>query len=124
MLPSSPILIVEDDADSRDSLAGILGDAGYEVVTASNGREALDLLTAAGGMAPSLIVLDLEMPVMSGWEFLETIRNYLRLASIPVVVHTGTDRRRAMLAHPAPLALLPKPIEPDALLATVRELGA
>src|SRR5262249_61831819 len=61
------ILIVEDDAATRDALTLVLSDEGYAVSSAANGREAIDLLRQ--GDAPDLILLDLMMPVMDGWQF-------------------------------------------------------
>ncbi|HEX7488066.1 MAG TPA: response regulator, partial [Anaeromyxobacteraceae bacterium] len=75
------ILIVDDDRDIREGLADILGLAGYLVRTAANGKVALE---EAQERRPDLIILDLMMPVMSGWKFLEAQRRHPRLASIPV----------------------------------------
>jgi CheY-like chemotaxis protein len=81
------VLVIDDDADLRDCLADLLGLAGYEVHEAAGGREALDALR--GGLRPSLILLDLMMPEMSGWEFREAQRGDPELRSIPVVVLTA-----------------------------------
>jgi CheY-like chemotaxis protein len=81
------VLVVDDDADLRDCLADLLGLAGYEVHEAAGGREALGALR--GGLRPSLILLDLMMPEMSGWEFRDQQRAEPELASIPVVVLTA-----------------------------------
>lgn len=82
----SKILIAEDDMDSRDALAGLLRFAGYEVVCASNGREAFRV---AFQDQPDLVVLDLAMPGVDGAFFLQTVRSYLRFATLPVIVWTG-----------------------------------
>jgi CheY-like chemotaxis protein len=71
MDPSSYVLIVEDEEDLRESLSELLQDAGYRTVPAANGAEALALLKQ--GAAPSVIVLDLMMPVMDGNELLQRI---------------------------------------------------
>src|SRR5580765_7790969 len=78
------ILLVEDDFDMRDALIPILEYAGHHVVGAANGREALEQLRA--GPKPSLILLDLMMPVMNGTEFRAEQLRDPALASIPVVV--------------------------------------
>jgi len=79
---------VDDDADIREALEELLADSGYSVMTAGNGRQALDLL--ADEPLPSVILLDMMMPVMDGYEFLEAQRNDQRLASIPVAVLTAS----------------------------------
>jgi len=83
----SSILLVEDDRDSREALAFILEEAGHTVASAGNGREALELLDE--DEPPDLILLDLMMPVMNGWEFLGERKRRPRLASIPVMVLTA-----------------------------------
>lgn len=84
-LNSKPrILVVEDDFDIRDTLAQILEAEGYDVAGAANGAEALDVL--ANQTPPALILLDLMMPVMNGWQFRAEQLKDPQLASIPVVV--------------------------------------
>ncbi|HJU27913.1 MAG TPA: response regulator [Candidatus Binataceae bacterium] len=78
------ILIVEDDIRALDALAYLLERDGYAVVCARNGREALDLL--ADNPRPGLILLDLAMPVMDGWEFRRRQRLDPALSGIPVIV--------------------------------------
>ncbi len=81
------ILVVDDDADCRDLLAQLLSRQGYAVVCAGNGREALECIDAS---APGLMILDLMMPEMSGWELLERQRNDPKLESLPIVVMTAS----------------------------------
>ena len=90
----SVILLVDDDADCREMLADLLSNEGYMVVSAANGRQALDYLS---GSTAALIILDLMMPVMSGWEFLAQQKRDDRVRSVPVVVVTGSRLVRAML---------------------------
>ena len=93
------ILIVEDLKDTCDALKGFLEDAGHVVTCVPNGRDAL---SAVLNKVPDVILLDLLTPEMDGTSFLEVIRSYLRLQSLPVVVHTGlgdspmVDRARTL----------------------------
>jgi len=109
------ILLVEDDAGARDALSDILRDEGFEVATAENGREALSYLETAP--APCLILLDLVMPVMDGWEFRERQLREPRLQAIPVVVLTATAGQG--VAGVAESDILRKPVDFMALLAQV-----
>src|SRR5262249_42022548 len=81
------ILIVEDDSATRAALTLTFQTAGYATAEAENGREALALLRAAA--PPCLILLDLMMPVMTGWQFLAERRKDPALAAVPVVVFTA-----------------------------------
>lgn len=81
-----PILIVDDYSDARATLREVLEDMGQEVVEATNGQEALDYLVCHPEVRVQLILLDLEMPRMTGWELLALLKNYVRFASIPVLV--------------------------------------
>jgi CheY-like chemotaxis protein len=80
-------LIVEDDEDLRDSLAFLLERQGYRVETASNGKHALARIDEIG--PPCLIILDLMMPVMDGWQFRAELLKDPALASVPVVLLSG-----------------------------------
>lgn len=115
-----PVLVVDDDADGRELLAEAFTSEGYTVLTAANGREALDLLTTAGQIEPLIIILDMEMPIMSGWEFLHTIRRYHRLAAIPVVVQSGSPSATEGHRPGAVSAFLTKPYDAYALVARVK----
>jgi CheY-like chemotaxis protein len=81
------ILVVDDDADLRRRLRGLLEKDGWAVDEAADGREALDQL----GAKPSLVLLDLLMPVMDGFEFLSELRKREEFRSVPVVVLTAKD---------------------------------
>jgi CheY-like chemotaxis protein len=80
------ILVVDDDADSRETIREVLEELGHRVVEASNGREALDFLVDHPTEGVKLILLDLKMPVMNGWQLLKLLDSYVRLSSIPVLV--------------------------------------
>jgi adenylate cyclase len=98
------VLIVEDDRHVRESLSDALSEEGYVAATASNGMEALDYLHAHE--PPDVIVLDLMMPVMNGWEFLIEKRRDPKLAAIPVVVVTAAKEAAGKLNEP----MLSKPV--------------
>ncbi len=107
------ILVVEDDCDAREALMTLLQMQGYSAVPAGNGKEALDYLSSAP--TPDLIVLDLWMPVMDGWQFRnEQIRNP-RLRNIPVIVLTALTYRPDVDAN----EILPKPVDVNRFLTTV-----
>jgi CheY-like chemotaxis protein len=111
------VLIVEDNEVTRDVMSLILESDGYQVSTAANGRSALERLR--GGERPCVILLDLMMPVMDGWQFREEQRRDGTLADIPVVVCTAAGETAQNSALGA-AELLSKPVETDDLLAAVR----
>jgi CheY-like chemotaxis protein len=110
----NPVLLVEDEDDVREVLRECLALRGYAVVEARNGQAALDYL---GGdlPRPCLIVLDLVMPVMDGWELLEAIATNEEWAAIPVVISTSVQDR--VPDRP----LLPKPVSLKDFLRTVEQ---
>ena len=108
------VLVVEDDCDIRNALRDVLEDEGYRVRTAANGREALDLLESAG--APCVILLDLMMPVMDGWQFRREQKANSNISSIPLIVITATGNR-PVLIDAADLVL--KPLELGRLFEAV-----
>jgi CheY-like chemotaxis protein len=112
------VLIVEDNVDTRDSLAFLLRHEGYQVSTAANGQEALDRLRA--GPRPGVILLDLLMPTMDGWEVSNRLGQDPALASIPVVVVSGVGDCPEKLASLHPAACLAKTADLATLLDTVR----
>ena len=115
MCPAT-ILVVDDDYAIRDSLTELLEDEGYLVARAETGQEALEFLRQNG--APCLILLDLMMPVMDGYEFINQQRGDPSLAEIPVVVITAAvdQRARGIQAR----QVLPKPIRAETLMNTVK----
>jgi chemotaxis family two-component system sensor histidine kinase/response regulator PixL len=102
-----PVLVVDDDDDFRDLARARLVAHGYQVVEARHGREALDFLTGPSAQ-PSAIVLDLQMPTMSGWDLLPILASYLRLQSIPLVIVTAWAGDPQRLAPWRPAAVLSK----------------
>ncbi len=115
---SSYILIVDDDPDILAAGRMVLECAGYQVATATNGTEALARLR--GEPAPCLILLDLMMPVMNGWEFRDEQTRDPRLSAIPVVIMTGAGRAVSAEAPIGAAGLLEKPVALSTLLSTVR----
>ena len=108
------VLIVEDDVAIRESLRDLLDDEGYAVAEAANGAEALALLEK---QRPELILLDLWMPVMTGGQLYERIRERADWAKIPIVVVTAAND-----APPSKdLEILRKPLRLEDLLATIRK---
>jgi CheY-like chemotaxis protein len=121
MSPRS-VLIVDDDVDIREILADTLTETGFEVTTACNGLEAL---TAVRSMKvrPAVILLDLMMPVMDGYGFLEQRISDPSLASIPIAIVTaghGIDRER--IADDLPI--IRKPFNVSELLGVLDALSA
>lgn len=107
------VLLVEDDLDVRDVLQDLLEDRGYDVIPASNGKQALDYLGADGSQRPDAVILDLMMPLVTGWQVLEAMRRDARLSGIPVVVLTAVTRDK-----PAGVAaVVKKPFRIDDLFA-------
>jgi two-component system, cell cycle sensor histidine kinase and response regulator CckA len=112
------LLVVEDDADIRDALDGLLSTEGFRVAGCSNGREALDWLHASP--KPDLILLDLMMPVMDGWQFRVAQKQDPELATIPVVALSADATAKAAAIDAD--AYLKKPVEYDTLLETLDRL--
>jgi CheY-like chemotaxis protein len=113
------ILVVEDDLAIRDSLRELLEDEGYRVVDAVHGGEAIERLEAE---LPSLILLDLWMPVMTGGQLLERLRSDPRWSRIPVVLLSAASD---ISIAEGVVESLKKPVRLDVLLKTVaRYLGA
>jgi CheY-like chemotaxis protein len=108
------ILIVDDDEAIREALQTALETEGYETAVAAQGQEALAWL--GEHPAPGLVLLDLMMPVMDGWQVIEELRLRDRLFEVPIVVITAFGRD---LGSAAGLPLLRKPIELPDLMTTV-----
>ncbi|HVV48917.1 MAG TPA: response regulator [Polyangia bacterium] len=123
MLASAPLqglrlLVVEDDETIRESLSELLRDEGATLQTASNGREALETLHAPP--APDLILLDLMMPVMDGWEFRVAQRADQALAGIPLIAMSAD--RSAKASAIAADAYIGKPLDISDLVGRIRRI--
>ncbi|MFL6279231.1 MAG: response regulator [Vicinamibacterales bacterium] len=114
---SATVFIVEDDVDTREMLGRFLELEGYRVETAANGKLALERL--GSGVGPCVILLDLMMPVMDGWQFRQAQIHNTALADIPVIVVSaaGRDRIERIQAD----AYLSKPVDLDELLGCVTQ---
>jgi CheY-like chemotaxis protein len=108
------ILVVEDNDDVREMMTVTLELEGHEVYTAANGRQALAQLE--NGLRPCLILLDLMMPVMTGWEFRSALQRDQRFKDIPVVVISAVG---GDIVSQAAGVFIPKPINMDTLLDVV-----
>ena len=117
---SKCILIVEDQADNRRILRDMLSNAGYDLIEAESGEEAL---TAVEAQRPDLILMDIQLPVMDGYEATRRIRLNPELKSIPIIAVTSYalagDEAKALAAGCN--AYVTKPFSPRALLAKVQE---
>jgi CheY-like chemotaxis protein len=111
------ILLIEDEPDLRADLAYLLEDEGYRVRTAAHGAEALALLE--GGARPAVIILDLMMPVMDGWEIHARLRTTPTLSKIPVVILSGVANDEEEIAALAVAAYVTKPISVSQLCAII-----
>jgi CheY-like chemotaxis protein len=112
-----PILIVDDEVDTRTLLTEAIQAEGFEVVAAGDGAEALEYLRSAAEV-PCLILLDLVMPNMDGWQFIEERRHDRRLAGIPVVLISGQVSARETARSSGLASFIEKPIA----LASVRDV--
>jgi CheY-like chemotaxis protein len=112
--PEGPILIVEDNVETRAVLRLILAMKGYETVTADDGLDALAYLRSGG--VPAVVVLDVRMPNMDGMSFQRVMRADPRWASIPVVIFSAFPPADAGGA----IAIVPKGnVDPDVLLGVI-----
>src|SRR5688572_11706554 len=110
------ILIIDDDPETRGVLNQVLGDEGYAVETASNGRAALAMIAAS---PPDLLITDLVMPRLTGWSLFARVRR--QEPTLPIIIisgaKTGVPQQETALADQA--VFLRKPLDLDQLLATV-----
>jgi CheY-like chemotaxis protein len=119
--PAAPrkfvVLVVEDDDALRDEVAELLADDGYHVLAVRDGRQALAWLDQ---LRPDLIVLDLMLPLVSGWEVLANVQANPTLASVPVIVISAyADQTPIEVTH-----VLKKPMGVDQLRDAVRRFCA
>lgn len=116
------ILIVEDDSRLRSGLGELLGQNGYEVVAAASGEQAISHLRSEG--RTDLIVLDLRMPGMNGWQLRSELRRDSDLAAIPVIVATADWNAESEAQTLGAVCCLRKPFSPKQLIETVKRFAA
>src|SRR5512142_3072009 len=112
------ILLVEDDPDMRETVRALLGCAGFNVVLASNGVEALDLL--GSGPRFAAILVDLHTPRMTGNDLVARVRRLPRPAEVPIIAMSGKHGPDV----PATQAFLEKPFSPEQLVQALASVGA
>lgn len=112
---SIDILLAEDDEDLREAMVDTLHDAGYSVEAVGNGRDALEWLEDTAN-PPKLILLDLMMPVMDGWQFLDERQKTPKIAAVPVVVLSANGQ---FASENDTIGFMRKPVAVKSLLAVI-----
>lgn len=121
-MPSTRLLLVDDDDDLRVSLAEALEDAGYVVIQAANGLKALELLESE---RPDLVLLDLLMPVLNGWQFCQSKNENPATAGIPVIAMSAAASKDPASPYYIDVDdFIAKPVEFDELLAKIADFVA
>lgn len=114
------VLVIEDDAAVRQTLRDVLEMQGYQVTTAADGKEGLALMEKMAGQQ-LLVLLDLMMPNMNGWQFLDVQRNDPRFKDVPVIVCSAyTESAKSI----KPAAIIEKPVRLNSLLGTLKAFSA
>ncbi|AGP41215.1 response regulator [Sorangium cellulosum] len=117
------VLVVDDEVDLLACIEGLLEDEGYSVVTCPDGKQALDYLR---GSRPDLALVDLMMPIMSGFDLVQAVSAERRLDGMPIVIMSAVEQRHELLQKlgDRAQAVLKKPFTADKLLGMVRKLLA
>jgi len=118
--PRRVVLIVEDDPDALDAITTVLEEAGYDALRAANGLEALGQLGDHKGRC-DLILLDLMMPVMNGWDFRRRQRETPAFADIPVLLMSAGAHMATVSGELNAAGYVTKPVEMSDLLAVVQQ---
>ena len=113
-------LVVEDNELTRQALGALLRQAGYQVLVAADGREALEHLR--GSARPTLLITDLRMPVMDGWALLRHLKSRPELADIPTIVISAEAEAWRDVLDLGGATFLPKPLDVEDLLQVVGRL--
>jgi len=108
------IVVVDDSEDAQEFFRSALEAAGYRVLAARNGKDALEILVEHS--TPSAIIVDLFMPIMDGFELMDVLRSYTRLARVPLIVVSASD---GQIAFGGDALFLKKPIQEPELIETV-----
>lgn len=117
---SRTVLVVEDDPDSREMFFELLRGGGYAVVASRNGKDAMAYLSV--NPVPDVILLDMFMPEMDGWQFRRAQDADPRLSAVPVVVVSAVGAARNSAVQSGAAAFLPKPVAADDLLRALQLL--
>ncbi|MGK5083923.1 response regulator [Bdellovibrionota bacterium FG-1] len=121
-MPTQTVLVVEDDEVIRSALEQILQYQGYQTFTAIHGQDALEKLK--GLLPATLLIMDLMMPVMNGWELLAALRKDDRWKTLPVIIlSAGSDAPSGPQSDPF-VRFLKKPLRMQTLLSVVAEIYA
>lgn len=112
----STILIAEDHLDSRDALRALLEAFGYRVLVAMDGREAVEVAIRD---SPDLVLMDIMMPVMDGFEATRTLRRDARTANMPIIAVTAMEGAQQLALHAGADDFVRKPVDIRALIAKV-----
>jgi DNA-binding response OmpR family regulator len=118
--PRKTVLVVDDDGDARHLLTSVLESAEYDVLQAGDGAEALRVLAARGARC-NIILLDLMMPVMNGWDFRRKQRESAELAGIPVLLMSAGAHIAVVSGDLDAAGFMAKPVEVADLLAQVKK---
>lgn len=113
-----PLLVVDDDTDLREALEEVLRDAGFTVLGASNGREALEVLARAETL-PGLVLLDMMMPVLDGLGFAKEMQAVPEWKDVPIVIFSASAGNAATAREVGACAYLRKPVDVEVLVDTV-----
>ncbi|WNG32663.1 response regulator [Archangium minus] len=113
-----PLLVVDDDTDLREALEEVLRDAGFTVLGACNGREALEVLARTRPL-PGLVLLDMMMPVLDGHGFAQEMHAVPEWKHIPVVIFSASASNAVVAAEVGACAYLRKPVDVEVLVETV-----
>lgn len=116
---SKKVLVVDDDAQIREALRKVLQAEGYEVALAADGQEGIEQFQR---VSPHLLLLDLNLPVKSGWDAFERLTSLNPL--VPVIIITGQRNQAELAAQAGVGALFEKPLDVPLLLQTMKELLA
>jgi len=115
------VMVIEDNAISREGVTVILRRHGYDVIALENGRQALERIAA--GPPPDLILLDMLLPVLDGWRVLDLLKGSPH-AKIPIIIMTGSILTREWAASKECAGFLKKPVEEQDLLDELRSVLA
>jgi two-component system, chemotaxis family, chemotaxis protein CheY len=116
---AGPVLLVDDSADARSAVRDALEEAGHVVIEAADGQQALNVLVSPERYV-ALIILDLQMPIMDGWRFIELLSCYVKLSHIPIIVVTAAAQPQLeRIKHKAVYGCLQAPYGLGELLSMI-----